>query len=756
MPDVRRKIDVKGIVQGVGFRPFVYNLAISMGLSGSVLNNRLGVSIEIQGSETACREFLRALEENAPPTARIAQVNVADIPAVPGECGFKILHSDADGDGITLVSPDNDVCPDCLREMLDPADRRYRYPFINCTHCGPRYTIIRQTPYDRPFTSMANFKMCPDCQKEYDDPADRRFHAQPNACPVCGPALTLYDAEWKTAPSSDPIADVARLLGEGRLIAIKGIGGYHFACDAANEDAVEELRRRKLRKEKPFAVMSASVDDVRGYARVGPLEEKFLLSREKPITLLRRIPGRAVCDGIAPGLHEYGVFLPYTPVHHLLFASGAPTTLVMTSGNIADEPIVFDEAEMRGRLCGIADYHLTHNRPIVWRCDDSIVRVADGKPAFPRRSRGYVPSPVFLEKKLSPMLACGGDLKNVFCLANGETVFPGPHIGDLVNAEANRSFRESIAHFQRMFRILPERVAVDMHPGYFSSNYGRSLGLPVVEVQHHHAHIASVMAEHRLAGEVIGVALDGTGYGTDGTVWGGEVMVCGFSRFERRGYFPPLKLPGGDKAAKEPWRTAVAVLYEIFGEDLFDLHPKFVQAVGETKVKNVAAMLEADVNCPISNAAGRWFDAVSSILLIGHANSFEGQSPILLEGMADASVEKEFTFGIGADGMLEFENMMRELVCMAETQAGRIKGASMFHNTVARAIAESCSRVSHERGLKEVCLGGGVFQNLYLLERTLKLLREAGFTVYLPKQLPINDGGLALGQIAIAQGIGVE
>jgi len=750
MPDVRRKINVKGIVQGVGFRPFVYNLAARLGLTGYVLNNRLGVTIEIQGGLDACIRFVKSLEEEPPPVARIALVNVSPMEPVENEAGFRIMESSAAGDDVTLISPDNDVCPDCLREMMDPADRRHRYPFINCTNCGPRYTIIRQTPYDRPSTSMSSFKMCPDCQKEYDDPADRRFHAQPVACPACGPSLALFDAEWNRVETGDPITDVASFLPRGKIVAIKGIGGYHFACDAANADAVEELRRRKMRKEKPFAVMAASLEKARAVAHTGELEEKLLLSRERPIVLLRKKHGGGICDAVAPGMREYGVFLPYTPIQHLLFAAGAPETLVMTSGNISDEPIAFADGELRERLSGICDYHLTHDRPIVWRCDDSIVRAFGATTMYLRRSRGFVPSPIFLEKDVPQILACGGDLKNVFCLAKGTTVFPGPHIGDLINTEANRSFTESIEHFKKIFRIRPELAAVDMHPNYFSSGYGRHLGLPVVEVQHHHAHIASVMAEHRLEREVIGVALDGTGYGTDGASWGGEVLACDYRGFTRVGHFPYLRLPGGDKAAKEPWRTATAVLHETFGESFLYLHPDFTEAVGEKNAQNVVAMLEANLNCPRSSGAGRWFDAVASILLVSHANAFEGQSPMLLESMADASEEREFSFGIGDNGSLQFDNMVRELACMAETESGRIKGATKFHNTVARAMYELVARGGKERGIKDVCLGGGVFQNAFLLSRLVRLLEGGGFTVYLPKQLPINDGGLALGQLMVA------
>lgn len=749
MSAVRYRLDVAGVVQGVGFRPFVYNLARARDLSGLVFNSRRGAVVEIEGDEGDCRHFIDTLKNNPPPLARIEEVVETSIPPA-GEAGFKIIQSSPEGDDITPIAPDMDVCPDCLRELFDPADRRYRYPFINCTNCGPRYTIVEKTPYDRPYTSMKAFPMCPQCQKEYDDPADRRFHAQPNACPVCGPRPTLYDAGWNAVACADPVAKAAELLREGRVVAVKGLGGYHFACDATDRSAVETLRNRKMRKEKPFAVMSASAEAVMKYAHLDEEAERLLVSRERPIVLLRKRGGGALCEGIAPGLREYGVFLPYTPLQYLLFASGAPETLVMTSGNISDEPIVFTEDELSGRLKGIADYTLSHDRRIVWRCDDSIVRAGAGGPMLLRRSRGFVPLAIFPEKGLSPMLACGGDLKNMFCLADKKFVIHGPHIGDLMNVEANRSFRDSIAHFKKVFRIEPQTAVVDMHPGYFSAAYGRSLGVPVVEVQHHHAHIASVMAENRLAGEVIGVALDGTGYGADGGIWGGEFLVCSYLRSERLGCFPELRLPGGDMAAKEPWRTATALLYQVFGDAFANLLPAFVEGVGEERVEKVVAMVDAELNCPASTGAGRWFDAAASLLLVRHENSFEGQAPMMLEALCDPSCDDEFSFGIGGDGVLRFEHMVRELACMAETESGRIRGATMFHNTLAAAVAQECMILRDTRGLGRVCLGGGVFQNNFLLGRVLRALRGEKFEVFLPRDLPVNDGGLAYGQLAIA------
>lgn len=749
MPHARLRIEVKGIVQGVGFRPFVYNLAERLKLSGHILNNKLGVNIEIEGEDFNCRKFLESLESEPPPLARIAEVNAENIPPKK-EKRFRILHSDASGEDITLISPDNDVCHNCFDELLDTKDRRYRYPFINCTDCGPRYTLIRKTPYDRPYTSMSVFKMCPDCQAEYDQPKDRRFHAQPNACPVCGPHVELLDANGIKVESDDPVANVARLLSEGKIVAIKGIGGYHIACDATNEQTVMALRDRKMRKEKPLAVMSKDIESIKRYAFVNAQEERLLKSREKPIVLLKKKEG-ILANAVAPKFNEYGVFLPYTPIHHLLFAYGKiPPALVMTSGNLSDEPIVFDESRLFERLGGIADFFLVNNRPIVWRCDDSVVRTFKEKTLIIRRSRGWVPEPIFTNQNLPPMLACGGDLKSVFCLAKGNTLFPGPHIGDLEHAEAFNSFKESIEHFKKIFEIEPEIIIIDKHPGYFSSNYGRSLGKQLVEVQHHYAHIAAVMLENRLKGDVIGLSLDGTGYGDDGTIWGGEILLCNLKGFERRFHFPTFLLPGGDKAAKEPWRTAISILYQLYGENIHNPHERFVEEVGEAKINNIIAMLKTGVNCHLTSSAGRLFDAVASILMVSHFNRFEGHSPMLLEAVADSSVEEMFGFEINKDGEIDFRDMISRMVEIANGDGSIPRCSAIFHNTIAGALGECCLRIRKETGIKNVCLGGGTFQNLLLLKRLTPMLEKDGFKVYLPRQLPVNDGGLAVGQLAIA------
>ncbi len=748
MSTVRIRVDVRGIVQGVGFRPFVYNLAERMNISGNILNNKLGVTIEIEGSKERCDKFLMSLANQAPPLSRIADIKIEKIKTT-GDKKFKILHSVDKGDDIALISPDNDVCDNCANELSGETDRRYRYPFINCTDCGPRYSIIKGTPYDRSKTSMNIFRMCAKCRNEYESPHNRRFHAQPNACPVCGPSVKLLDSKGNKVESGDPIADIMKHISDGKIAAIKGIGGYHLVCDATNEEAVTNMRERKLRKDKPFAVMSPDLESIRQYAEVSEIEEILLSSREKPVLLLKKNDKKVLAESVAPSLNEYGVFLPYTPIHHMLFSDDAPVALVMTSGNVTDEPIVFDDSMLLDRLGGIADYFLVHNRPIVWRCDDSVVRVFGERGLLLRRSRGWVPAPVFIERKSPPALACGGDLKSVFCLAKGNTLFPGPHIGDLEYAEAFDSFKRSIEHFKNIFDIEPEVVVVDKHPGYFSSSYGRSLGLPMTEVQHHHAHIASVMLENRLEKDVIGLALDGTGYGDDGTIWGGEVFVCNLREYDRKFHFPALTLPGGDKAVREPWRIAAALLYRYYDENLFDIHPGFVAEVGEENIRNVIMMLESDTNCPVATSAGRLFDAVSSIMLVNHFNNYDGQSPILLEACAEPSVKKEAPYSIESDGSIDFRGLITMLVTYAGCNSAGKEGAAIFHNTIATALAECCQGIKKESGISNVCLGGGTFQNIFLLNRLLPNLEKKGFTVFLPNQLPVNDGGLSVGQLAV-------
>ncbi len=768
MPNKKRlKINIRGIVQGVGFRPFVFNLAQKNNLKGFVLNNRLGVEIEAEGDEKSLTTFLDLIKNSPPPLSSISDVQVVEM-ALKGGADFKIIQTDlSSSDETTSISPDYNVCPDCLSELFDPKDRRFEYPFINCTNCGPRYTIIEGTPYDRPLTSMKSFEMCGKCSTEYNAPQDRRFHAQPNACPECGPSLSLLDKNGNKFASKDPISEAIKHLKEGKIVAVKGIGGYHLVCDAANEDAVRAIRERKYRKNKPFALMSPDMQAIKGYASPTKKEEGLLLGRERPIVLIDKLPTSNIAPSVAPHNKYFGAMLPYTPIHYLLFAGGNGgykepfhfKALVMTSGNMSNEPIVFKDDEALERLGGIADYFLTHNREIVWRCDDSVIQVItppgeDEIVSIIRRSRGFVPSPIFIKDSSPPLLACGGDLKNTFALSEGNRVFLGPHIGDLEHSSAYYSFQKSIEHYKKIFRIEPEYIAVDMHPGYFSSRYGREYGKrfnkPVIEVQHHHAHIVSVMAEHRLEGEVIGLAMDGTGYGDDNTIWGGEVMSVSSSSFKRLGHIKPIPLPGGDMAAKEPGRIAAALLYRLYGEGLYEAHPNFGRRIGETKIAQIITMLKGGINTPLSSGLGRYFDAAASILGIEDYNTFEGEAPIKLEMVANQSEKKIFGYRVGDDGEINLDQMMKELIEWGAMKSDIASASAIFHNTIQAALVDSCRNVRREYGFNRVCLSGGVFQNRFLLKKVVYSLTSCGFNVFTPLKTPFNDGGIALGEVVVA------
>ena len=769
MPNKKRlKINIRGIVQGVGFRPFIFNLAQKNNLKGFVLNNRLGVEIEAEGEKQSLDTFIESIKNTPPPLSDITDIQVTEI-AVKRDTDFNIVETEtSSSEETTLISPDYNVCPDCLRELFEQKDRRFEYPFINCTNCGPRYTIIEGTPYDRPLTSMKGFKMCGECASEYDAPSDRRFHAQPNACPICGPTLSLLDSNGKKINSKAQISEAVSQLKRGKILAIKGIGGYHLVCDAENEEAVIALRERKYRKNKPFALMSPDIETIEKYASPTENEKGLILSKERPIVLIDKLTTGKIAPSVAPNNRYFGVMLPYTPIHYLLFAAGNEgyrepfhfKALVMTSGNVSNEPIVFKDDDALERLGGIADYFLIHDREIVWRCDDSVVQViktfAPRKEivSIVRRSRGFVPAPISINETSPPLLACGGDLKNSFALASGNRVFLGPHIGDLEHSQAYYSFQESIEHYKRIFRIEPEYIVVDKHPGYFSSRYGREYGRvfnkPVIEVQHHHAHIASVMAEHRLEGEVIGLAMDGTGYGDDGTIWGGEVLGVSYSSFTRLGHIKPIALPGGDMAAREPWRISTALLYRLYGEELYGAHPRFVERIGEKKISQVVAMLKGNINTPLSSGLGRYFDAAASILGIEDYNTFEGEAPIKLEMIADIKEERILKYSIEKNGEINLDPMMRELIEWGAMKRNIASASAIFHNTISAALVDSCQDVRKQYGFNRVCLSGGVFQNRFLLKKIISNLESCGFSVFTPVKTPINDGGIALGKVAVA------
>ncbi len=709
----RRRCEVLGRVQGVGFRPFVYTLAQRHRLDGFVLNDARGVVIEAEGQPQALDRFLGDLSREAPSHARVESVVARAVPPT-GERGFAIAPSRAGaGDRTAAIPPDLATCDDCLRELFDPADRRHRYPFLNCTRCGPRLTIVRAVPYDRANTTMAGFPMCADCRREYEDPGDRRFHAEPIACPACGPRLSM------------PLEDAVALLRGGAIVAVKGLGGYHLACDAASEAAVSRLRARKHREEKPFAVMAA---DPAAVAAVDPAEEALLRSPERPIVLVRRRAAARVARAVAPGGDWLGVMLPYTPLHHLLAADfGGP--LVMTSGNRSDEPIAYDDAEARERLGAIADAFLAHDRPIHRRCEDSVVRSA-----FPlRRSRGHAPAalalPVPAERSI---VAAGAELKNTFCVARGARAFLSPHLGDLHDATAYRAFRIDLDLYLEMLGVRPEVVACDLHPGYLSTTWAREQGTELVEVQHHHAHAAACLAEHGEEGPALALVFDGTGQGTDGTIWGGELLRCDLEGFERVAHLEPVPLPGGEAAIREPWRTAAAHLERAGRPVPYERWPLVRQGLG--------------VNAPLSSGMGRLFDAVSALLGVRDRVTYEGQAAIELEQLAGEAPAEPYPCGL-RDGVIAGADLVA--AAHDDLAAGRPRAqiAAAFHEGVAAIAAEACAGAG---GPGTVVLSGGSFQNLRLLGSVRRRLERLGFRVLTHRHVPPNDGGISYGQAAVA------
>ncbi len=737
---------VEGVVQGVGFRPYVHGLAGRLGLSGRVGNDTAGVFVEVEGAEQAVSEFLAVLPVQAPPLAVIEQVRTS--PLVPtGEQGFHIVPSNADGRRDTLVSADSATCADCLRELADPTDRRVNYPFINCTNCGPRFTIVRDVPYDRPFTTMAPFAMCDACAAEYHNPADRRFHAQPVCCPACGPRLRLLDGDGTELPG-DPLTEAAALLAGGAVLAVKGLGGYHVATLAGGNTgaaATATLRTRKHREDKPFAVMVADLDAAHELCVIDPVGERVLAGRRRPVVLLPRRPHAPVAPAVAPGNRSLGLMLPYTPLHHLLLhATAAP--IVLTSGNISDEPIAYRDDDARCRLTGIADAFLTHDRAIHMRTDDSVVRVFRGAELPVRRSRGYAPEPLTLAQPVPrPILGCGAELKSTFCLARGRHAFVSHHIGDLENYETLRSFTEGIAHFGRLFDVAPEVVAHDLHPEYLSTKY--ALERPDVElvgVQHHHAHIASCLADNGDAGPVLGVAFDGLGYGSDGTLWGGEFLLADLTGFQRLAHLVPVPMPGGAAAIRQPWRMAVAYLGSDAPEELVRRNAQQWDAV--------LAMSSRQVNAPLTSSAGRLFDAVAAILGVRDSINYEGQAAVELEQWADLTETGSYPAAVTEGPALQLHGVDLVRAVVADLRAGvpREVIATRFHHGVADAVVRVCLMLREATGVNAAALSGGVFQNVLLLERTVAGLEQTGFRVLTHSRVPPNDGGISLGQVAIA------
>jgi hydrogenase maturation protein HypF len=746
----RTRVRVHGTVQGVGFRPYVYRLAGELGLGGWVLNDAHGVLLEVEGTAGAVEAFLVRLGPDAPPLAVIEHVLSEEV-AVCGEGGFAIRESIGNELPDAPVTPDTATCEDCLRELFDPTDRRFRYPFINCTNCGPRFTIVRGVPYDRPLTTMAAFTMCGPCRAEYEDPADRRFHAQPNACPECGPSLRLIGAPGEGG--WDPIQSTAGAIQQGAIVAVKGIGGYHLACRADDEHAVAALRARKHREDKPFALMAPSVTVAESLVSLQGPGRELLTSPARPIVLAPRLRDAPVAESVAPGAPELGVMLPYSPLHHLLLAD-AGTTLVLTSGNVSDEPIAYRDEDALERLKAIADVFLVHDRPIETRTDDSVVRCASRRSVL-RRSRGYVPAAIRLPGTGTerPVLACGAELKNTFCLARGERAWVSHHIGDLENYETLRSFTEGIEHFAGLFAVEPEVVAHDLHPEYLSTKYALELdGVDLVGVQHHHAHLAACLAEHGEPGPAIGAIFDGTGYGLDGTVWGGELLLGDARSFRRVGMLRPVALPGGAQAIRQPWRMACAWLYDALDRDPA-IPPPLSTRVDPRAWTQVSGLIRTGSASPATSSMGRLFDAVGALAGLRTDVNYEGQAAIELEAAADPSERGSYPIGLSERGgllVIDPREMIRAIA--ADVAGGERAGAiaGRFHRAIAGATVQACAHLAALHATETVVLSGGVFQNRLLLEWILDGLGGAGLRTLVPERLPMNDGGISYGQAAVA------
>lgn len=761
------KVQVYGIVQGVGFRPFVYRLASRYTLRGSITNTSTGVIIRAGGVRDRLEAFVRALDCEAPPLAVITSFVCEPLAEPVVEDDFVILESEAEERPTTLISPDISVCDDCLAEITDPADPRFGYPFTNCTNCGPRFTIISGLPYDRPQTSMAAFPMCENCRQEYEDPADRRFHAQPNACPVCGPKLVLHDAGGMPLPAEDCIGYVARALRDGRIVAIKGLGGFHLCVDGCSESAVRRLRRRKHRYAKPLAVMVRDVETARKYCRLDDLEADLLTSMQRPIVLVRKHCLTELADDVAPGIIEVGIMLPYTPLHYLLLAHpDTPEVLVMTSGNLSEEPICTENDDALTRLDGIADLFLLHNRDIVTRVDDSVARVVDGRVQMIRRSRGFAPMPVLLREQLPELLACGAELKSTFCLTREDKGFMGQHIGDLSGPKNLAFYEESVNHFQQVFEVEPTAVVCDLHPDYLSTTFARRYAadhsLPLLQVQHHHAHAAAVMAEHGLD-DVLAVVFDGAGYGPDKTVWGGEFLRVERDGYQRLGHLSCFQLPGGDAAAREPWRVALSLLRNSFNGSLPSRLPETWESFPADKLSILLQMMDKGINSPLTSSCGRLFDGVAALMGVRTHSLYEGQAAMELEGLAwcvaggcsaefPDLVRQRYNITILEDqGMwtVDHRPMVRQLLQDVMNGVEKEKIACAFHTWLAVSSYALLDKCVLKTGINNVVLSGGCMQNRLLLMLLSHLLEQDGFAVYTGEHVPVNDGGIALGQACI-------
>lgn len=757
-------ISVQGIVQGVGFRPFVYRLAHALGLSGSIANNGDGVQIHISGPLKALDSFTSRLATDCPPVARITSISIQPGKQTGRDKAFNILPSENSEQPTTQIAPDIATCDDCLGELLNPADRRFLYPFTNCTNCGPRFTIVDRVPYDRPNTSMRSFTLCEACSREYNDPLDRRFHAQPNACPECGPQLSWHDKDGKKMETGNCIHAAAKALADGSIVAIKGLGGFHLAADASSGIAVDALRKRKRRKKKPLAIMVRDIKAATSFCKVSAEEKDLLTSTEHPIVLLEKKDNSTLAADLAPDIGPLGIMLPYTPVHHLLLADPAcPAALVMTSGNLSNEPICTGNEEALHRLNAIADFFLLHNRDILTRVDDSVARVLAGKPRLMRRARGFSPVPISLKKQTSDILACGAEMKNSFCIIRNQEAYLSQHIGELTGSESFDFYTESIDHLQQVLKSTPERLACDLHPDYLSTRYAQRRDLPLKGVQHHHAHMGAVMAEHDLDSTCLGIVLDGTGYSQDGTVFGGEIYLADRTSFSRLGHLANIPMPGGDRAATEPWRMAVALLHRHFGKkwpNTIKL-PAPLQTIEENQLKIILQMLDKSVNCPETSSCGRLFDGISSLLGLCNRSDYEGQAAMLLEHQASLALA-EGRFAHQAednypaevlhkkDGLIIDSNAMTaKVIDDLNSEIPHPRIALRFHSWLIRSITKVALAMREKHNINQVILAGGCMQNKLLFEGLDHHLKYNKFITCSGEKVPVNDGGISLGQAYI-------
>ncbi|MBN2681141.1 MAG: carbamoyltransferase HypF [Bacteroidales bacterium] len=738
-----KKIHIKGLVQGVGFRPFIYRIAVKNYLSGTVDNRNDGVFIQIQGSKNDIKNFFSDLEKEAPPASSIDSVEVFE--AEPLEIiGFEIVKSKNTSNEITDVSPDIAVCNDCLADMKTQANR-INYPFINCTNCGPRFTIIKDLPYDREKTCMQPFIMCKDCNNEYSNILDRRFHAQPVACSVCGPKYSLIKENCEIEDFHEILCETTEIIDTGGIVAIKGMGGFFIACDAKNKEAVNRLRSSKERENKPFAVMFKNYESVAEYCNISEEEAKFLQSWRRPIVLLET--KKSLASGVSMGFKTLGTMLPYMPVHYLLFEKVKTNCIVLTSGNISDEPILIDNSEAISKLKNIADAILLYNREIYNRNDDSVGFVINKKPRLIRRSRGFVPNPINLPFSVDGIIASGAELVNCFCVGKGNQAIISQHIGDLKNAATLEFYSEAINRFNKLFRVKPELFVCDLHPDYLSTRFAQNFGIEILQVQHHHAHIASCMAEHKISDKVIGLAMDGTGLGIDGNIWGGEFLLTDFSGFERERHFEYIAMPGGDKAAKQAWRMGLSYLYKAYGKEFLNLDIPFVRNLNEKDCSLLIQAIDKKINSPLTSSAGRLFDAVAAITNVCTNGTFHAEAPMRLESLAKENITENYPYGKGKE--ISFIPTIKAIVNDIKSNVETSVISAKFHNTFVKVILETIIEISAKTGIKKAVLSGGSFQNRYLLQKLENMLETSGIQVFSNEKIPANDAGIALGQLVI-------